>query len=308
MKHNIIFDDQDGSSGFFIIPESLLFSKKSEFQKIEIFKHDFFGKILRLNGCFQTSELDEFLYHEPLVQYALFSHPNPKKVLIIGGGDGGALKEVIKHKKIKKIDMIELDKDVVEVSKKFLSNINKNSFNDKRVNLQYMDGVDYLKQKENRYDIIILDLTDPSGESLKLYTKEFYELVKSRLNKKGILSLHTESYLFYPKIFGRIIETLKNVYRYVAPHGNDVPLYGGTISFALCSDEINFKRLTKEQINQRLKRSKIKELKHFTPLLFLASLELPNYVLKTLKNKNEIITMQNPLDEGKGGIWEEKWQ
>lgn len=171
-----------------------------------------------------------------------------------------------------------------------------------------MEGINFLKKTENKYDIIILDLTDPSGESLKLYTKEFYQLIKNRLNNKGILSLHTESYLFYPKIFGRIIETLKSIYKYVAPHGNDVPLYGGTISFALCSNEINFKKLKKEQIKQRLDKSKIKDLKYFTPSLFLASLELPNYIIKTLKNKNKIITIKNPLDEGKGGIWEEKWQ
>ena len=130
MKHNIIFDKQDGSSGFFLFSRSKLYSKKSKFQNIEIFDHDFFGKVLRIDGCFQTSELDEYLYHEPLVQFALFSHPTPKKVLIIGGGDGGSLEEVIKHKDVEKIIMVELDKEVVEVSKKFLNQINKNAFMD----------------------------------------------------------------------------------------------------------------------------------------------------------------------------------
>lgn len=295
MKNKIIFDEQDGTSGFFIIPKSKLYSKKSNFQQIEVFDHDYFGKILRIDGCFQTSELDEYLYHEPLVQFALFSHPNPKKVLIIGGGDGGSLKEVVKHKGIKEIVMVELDKEVVNVSKKFLGKINKNAFEDRRVKIIYRDGIKYLGENKEKYDVIILDLTDPSGESLKLYIKDFYEKVKERLNRKGIVSLHTESYLFYPKVFGRIISTLKSVFNYVSPHGNDVPLYGGTISFALCSDKINFKKLKDSEIRERLNKNKIKDLKYFSPSLFIASLELPKYVKEIIRKKHTLVTFDNPL-------------
>lgn len=308
MNNKIIFDEQDGTSGFFLSAKSKLFSKKSQFQKIEVFEHDFFGKVLRIDGCFQTSELDEYLYHEPLVQFALFSHPHPKKVLIIGGGDGGSLKEVTKHKDLVNITMVELDKDVVDVSKKFLNKINKNSFSDNRVNILYQDGIKYLEETKETFDVIILDLTDPSGESLKLYTKEFYENVKNRLNEMGIVSLHTESYLFYPKVFGRIISTLKSVFRHVSAHGNDVPLYGGTISFALCSEDINFDKLEISEIEIRQKVKGVYGLKYFTPDLFIASLKLPRYVEDIVSQKNEIITLKNPLNEGKGGIWEEKWQ
>jgi len=307
MKNEMILDGQDGTSGFFIIPKSKIYSKKSKFQQIEIFYHDYFGKILRIDGCFQTSELDECLYHEPLVQFALFSHPNPKKVLIIGGGDGGSLKEVVKHKDIEKIVMVEIDKEVVNISKRFLKNINKNAFKDKRVKIIYQDGIKYLEENKEKYDVIILDLTDPSGESLRLYTKEFYEKVKKKLNKKGVVSLHTESYLFYPKVFGRIISTLKSVFNYVSPHGNDVPLYGGTISFALCSKDINFTNIKEFEVVRRLDRKKIKDLKYFTPSLFLASLELPKYVNEVIEQKHKLITLDNPLKEGKGGNWEEKW-
>ena len=299
-------DTQDGTSGFFLISAIKLFSEKSKVHEIEVFEHDFFGKVLRIDGSFQTSELDEFLYHEPLVQFALFANKNPKKVLIIGGGDGGSLEEVVKHKDVNNITMVELDERVIEISKKYLRNIHKNSFYDKRIKLIINDGMKFLKDTKEKFDVIILDLTDPSGESLKLYTKEFYEIVKNALNSGGIVSLHTESYLFYPKMFGRIINTLKRVFKYVSPHGNDVPLYGGTISFALCSNSVNFNKLSIKTIKQRYIKKNISNLKYFTPDILISSLQLPKYVKEAINNNKKIITIRNQLKEGKGGLWEEK--
>ncbi len=285
------------SFGFFIIPKEKIVEKKTKFQKLELFEHDFYGKVLRLDGYFQTSEFDEFLYHESLAQFPLFAHPNPKNVLIIGGGDGGALEEVIKHKYIKNITMVELDKEVVEFSKKYLIEINKNSFDDKRVTLRIEDGIKFLENTKKTFDVIILDLTDPSGESRKLYTKEFYELISRRLNKKGILSLHTEAYIHYPKLFSRIISTLKSVFKYVGNHSVFIPIYGTSLSFGLCSNDVNFNEIDKETLKERFQNRNIFDLKYLDSNVFKSALVEPKYLKNIMKTDTRISTLENPIEE-----------
>ncbi len=291
----IILDGKDW--GTFLLPRRKLFSGKSKFQKIEVYEHDFFGRVLVLDGGFQTSELDEFLFHESLVQYPLFAHPNPKKVLIIGGGDGGSLEEAAKHKELKKIVMVELDESVVEVSKKFLGKIHRSAFSDGRVELLYMDGIDYVVGCDEKFDVVILDLTATVGEATKLFTREFYESIRNVLNENGIVSLHPAYYFSDPEEFGRIAYTLRSVFKHVSPHGTDVPLYGGTMYFLLCSADVNFEKLTLPGLEKRFDERKIPDLRYYTPSLFASSLKLPKYVEDTLSKKYEIITLKNQISE-----------
>jgi len=223
--------------GFFIKPQRKIFESQSEYQKIEIFEHEFFGKILRLDGVFQTSEYDDFVYHEPLVHTPLLLHSNPRDVLIIGGGDGGALREILKHRSIEKIVLVELDSMVIDVSKKYLTSINQNSFDDPRVNLIIEDGRSYIKESNETFDVIILDLTDPNKESSDLYTKEFYELLSNSLNKNGILSLHAGSPIFARKDFLRILDNLKFIFSSVIFSSKFIPIYGTELAFVLCSND-----------------------------------------------------------------------
>ncbi|MAG45724.1 MAG: polyamine aminopropyltransferase [Nanoarchaeota archaeon] len=273
--------------GFFIKAEKLL-ETQSKFQKIGLFKHDFYGKILRLDNYFQLSEFDEFLYHEPLIHFPLFSHPSPKKVLLIGGGDFCSVREILKHP-IEKITQIELDPDVVKISKEHLKNINKESFKDPKLNLIIQDGYEYLKTTKEKFDVIILDLTDAVGESRKLYTQEFYELVSIRLNEKGILSLHIEQPLTYPKIFSRIYNTLKSVFKYLELHSIFVPIYGTLISFGLCSQNLDFKEINVEKT--------LPDLKYFSPEVFKSALVTPQYLVDLTNLDKRIITQQEPLED-----------
>ena len=285
------------SFGFFIIPEKKIAEKKTKFQRLELFEHDFYGKVLRLDGYFQTSEFDEFLYHESLVQFPLFAHPDPKDVLIIGGGDGGSLEEATKHKNIENITMVELDKKVIEFSKKYLTKINKDSFDDQRVALKIEDGINFLKNTEKTFDVIILDLTDPSGESRNLYTKEFYELVSKRLNKKGILSLHTEAYIHYPEIFSRIIATLKSVFKYVGNHSVFIPIYGTSLSFGLCSNDIDFEEIDEDILTKRFNERNIQDLRYINSKIFKSALVEPKYIKEIMKKDTRISTLKNPIEE-----------
>lgn len=211
-----------------------IYSEKSKFQKIEVLENKTFGKILRLGGCFQISELDESLYHKSLVQPAMSSHKFPREVLIIGGGDGCSLREVLKYNSVDKITLVEIDKRVVEISRRFFSRLNKYSLEDKKVEVFLEDGNDFLLKNTNLFDIIILDLTDPDKLSKKLYSKEFYKLVSRRLKRGGIISLHAES-IFYPKISRKILVNLKEIFKEIRVLSAPAPIYGGQMYFVTAS-------------------------------------------------------------------------
>ena len=291
----ILKEFHSSTYGCFLIPKKRLISKKSKFQKIEVFEHDFYGRILRLDNFFQTSEFDEFLYHESITHFALFAHKNPKKILIIGGGDGGVLKEVIKHKKINEISLVDIDKEVIDISKRFLKKIHNNSFNDKRVEIIIKNGFEYIKEIDNKFDVIILDLTDPEGKSYNLYTKEFYSLIANKLNKGGIFSLHPESPIDHQKVFSRMIATLKSVFNHYSIYPTFIPLYGTLLSFVICSNDLEFSKIKESVMRKRFNNSNIKNLKLFCPEIFISSLNVPKYILEAKKVDKRISTLKNPI-------------
>lgn len=281
---------------YLIKKDKKIFEKKSKYQTIEIFENKKFGKILRLDKSFQMSEKYEYMYHEPLVHIPLITHPNPKKVLIIGGGDGGSLKQTLKHNTIKKVDMIEIDKEVVEVSKKYFKKMNENSFYNKKANLIITDGIKYLKKTKDKYDIIILDLTDPGNISLFLYTNKFYNLVKSKLNYGGIVCLHTETPYMIDEVHIRIIKTLMKSFKIVRPFYNYVTTYGTIMGFACCSDKYDAKKMSEKEVEKRLKKRNINKLKMLNGETFLSMLIVPKYVKENLMNsKIKIITEKTKI-------------
>jgi len=225
----------DESKWIVIKVKEKLCTTKSEFQKIVVFESEVYGRMLVIDDSIQTSEYDEYIYHEVMVHPPLIMHPNPESILIIGGGDGGAIEEALKHKNIKHVYQVELDKMVIEVSKKYLPNINKNSWEDPRVHLHLKEGRSFLETTDLQFDVIVLDLTDPSEYSKMLYTKEFYEIVTKRLTKGGIVSLHLSAWNPFPKITGTLYQTLKSVFPYVHSFSQLVPSYCMELAFCYAS-------------------------------------------------------------------------
>ncbi|MBS1733246.1 MAG: S-adenosylmethionine decarboxylase [Bacteroidetes bacterium] len=168
--------------------ENEIIRHKSKFQLIEIIKTKAFGKILFLDGDIQVATSDERIYHEQLVHPAVLAHQNPRKVLLLGGGDGGALREILRYPFIEEVTMVEIDNDVVKLCCKFLPEINEGAFESSRVNIKYMDASEYLGT--NKYDVIISDLTAPSGPSLNLYN-DLISKFKLSMRKDTIVSLHS---------------------------------------------------------------------------------------------------------------------
>ncbi len=272
--------------------KEFLFSTTSEYQRIDIIDTYDFGRVLFLDKRFQTSEKDEFFYHEALIHPAFMMHSSPKDVLLIGGGDGGSLEEICKYREVKSITMVELDKKVVEVSKKYLGSICKEAFYDPRLRLFFQDGRKFLEDTSSKYDIIVLDLTDPLEPSKFLYTKEFYELCKSRLNPGGILTLHNDTPFFFPKTFNVITKTLKSVFSKVKQFVIYIIGYGFDFAFSICYEDLN--EPSQEELFGRFKRRGLKDLNFYSPHVHFTLFFLPNYVKRILESPCDISTDRSP--------------
>ncbi len=186
-----------------------LYSGKSEFQRIDVFESPEFGRFLTLDGYMMLTEKDEFIYHEMITHVPMAVHPSVKKILVIGAGDGGVVRELVRYPDIETIDMVEIDSLVVEVCKKYLP-LTACRLNDQRVTIYYEDGLRFVRSKENEYDLIIVDSTDPFGPGEGLFTKEFYGNCYKALKEDGILINQHES-PFYPEDAAACQRAHKNI-------------------------------------------------------------------------------------------------
>lgn len=249
--------------------KEILFRKRSPFQEILMVDSYQFGKVLFLEGTFQTTEKDEFFYHEMITHVPLFSHPKPEEILVIGGGDGGTLREILKHRSIKEAVLVEIDKDVVEVSKRFLPFYN--AFQDeRRFRIEIGDGIKYVADHTNKFDVIIVDSTDPVGPAEGLFSKEFYENCYRALKADGILVAQSESPFLHTAFIKEIKNTIDKIFPISMVYTTPVPTYpSGYWSFTTGSKVYN------PSIPQREPDF---ETRYYTPEIHRASFVLPKFM------------------------------
>lgn len=206
--------------------KNILHSSKSRFQDIIVFENPFFGKILVLDGVVQITERDEFFYHEMLVHVVMNSHPEPKKVIVIGGGDGGTLREVLKHKSVEKVYFIEIDEEVIKVSKKFFPKV-ACGINDRRVEIKCMDGAEFVKRRKSDIDVVIVDSTDIIGFAKSLFTKKFFKSIMNCLTENGMFVTLSESLHFHKDMVIEVQKTMKSVFPVVDLYTAPIATYAG---------------------------------------------------------------------------------
>lgn len=263
--------------------KKILYAKKSKFHKIQILESRSWGRVLTLDESIQTTERDEFIYHEMISHVPLFLHPNPKSVLIIGGGDGGVLREVLKHK-IKKADLVEIDKDVIEASKKYLGKIHCNSFYNKRAEVIVGDGIDFITKHKNAFDVIIIDSTDPVGAAEGLFTDKFYKDAHSSLRHNGFLVTHSGAVFAQREEFSKTFKKIKRFFPKTAPYLTIVPSYpSGLWSFIIGSKKIDPSKTSLKKLRQNYKKLKI-ETKYYNPEIHLSSFVPPNFLKEIRRN------------------------
>lgn len=257
--------------------EEVLFQGRSDFQDVLVFKSKTYGTVLALDGVIQLTERDEFAYQEMIVHIPMCAHPNPKKVLIIGGGDGGVLREVCKHECVEEIVMCEIDKMVPEVSKKFLPTVSTH-FEDPRLTLLFADGCKYLETQEGVFDVIIVDSSDPVGPAEVLFEKPFYTSMRKALKDGGIVCTQAECLWLHLDIIKKLITESKELYTTAEYAFTTIPTYpSGQIGFAVCSLRENF---TASVPQRKLNSDK---LRYYNDKVHAAAFVLPEFARKALE-------------------------
>ena len=264
--------------GFYIRSSKRLEEGRTEFQDLEIHETPQFGRLFRLDGCFMTSEREEFVYHENLIHPALAAHPDPRKVLIIGGGDGGAAEEALKHPGVEKVVLVELDGKVVEIAKRYFGNIHHGVFDSPRLQLRIEDGMKFIAETEERFDVIALDLPDPVGPATDLYEEAFFRDCKRALSSGGVLTLHMGSPVSKPEQVRVHHERLARVFGVVRPYVMFIPLYGCLWSMAACSETLDVASVGSEEIERRIARRGLQDLQYYNGATHQAVFALPNFV------------------------------
>ncbi len=257
--------------------ERVVFERKSAFQDIRIFETAGFGRVLMIDGVIQTTEKDEFIYHEMIAHVPLFSHGEAKRVLIIGGGDGGVLREVLRHP-VEQATMVELDRTVVDVCMEHMPGLSDGAFHDPRTRLIITDGLKFMANRNEIFDIIIVDSTDPIGPGEVLFTSEFYANCHRRLAPGGILVTQNGVPFLQPQevttTSRRLVAHFADVRFFLAA----VPTYiGGAMTLAWATDDLAMRRLTVADLEPRYRVAGI-PTRYYSPAVHAASFALPPFV------------------------------
>jgi len=273
-----MYEHLNGDFGFFIRSSKLLGARKTRFQELEVHESPQFGKLFRLDGCFMTSEKEEFVYHECMIHPAATAHPAPKKALIIGGGDGGAAEELLKHPSVERVTLVELDGEVIETAKRHFGAVHRGVFDHPRLELIVDDGMKFLAETAERFDLIVLDLPDPIGPASALYEEPFFRHCRRALASGGAVTLHIGPPWSKPERVRQHAERLANVFPIVRPFTVYVPLYGTLYAMAVCSDALDPLTVTAAELDKRLAKRGVGERSYYNGAVHHALFALPNFV------------------------------
>ena len=257
----------------------VLFREQSEFQLVEVVETDAYGRMLLIDGLVMLTDVDEFVYHEMISHVPALLHPNPKNVIVIGGGDGGTVRELLKHPEIEKITLCEIDEVVINASKEFFPQV-ACGFYDKKVETIVGDGVAYVKElPENSVDIFIVDSTDPISVGEGLFSREFYQGVSRCLRSDGVMACQSESPWFKKELHNRIQTNVRSGFKYVKPYMGIIPTYPrGSWSWTLGSNE----QIQPAKFDQ-LRLSKLEGLRYLNAELLPAVFALPTFFSEKLR-------------------------
>ncbi|WAI18628.1 MAG: polyamine aminopropyltransferase [Buchnera aphidicola (Acyrthosiphon caraganae)] len=268
--------------GQYFLIEELLHQEKTSHHKVMIFKNSIFGRVMVIDDIVQTTERDEFIYHEMLTHVPIFAHGFIKKVLIIGGGDGGILREVCRHKTIENITMVEIDANIIDLCKKYFPNHSNNSYQDSRLKLIIDDGLNFIKKTKDKFDLIISDSTDPIGYGKNLFLSEFYFNCSNCLQENGLFVAQNGVFFLQEN---ETILTYKNLKKYFCDakfyQANIPTYYGGMMIFAWGTNNIELQKISLKKIQSRIKYTKL-TFNYYNAKIHMSSFYLPQHILNAL--------------------------
>ncbi|NMC63875.1 MAG: polyamine aminopropyltransferase [SAR324 cluster bacterium] len=255
----------------------VLESFQTKYQRLEIVETQSFGRMFLLDGVIMFTDRDEFCYHEMIAHVPMMSHPKPEKVLIVGGGDGGALREVLKHASVKEAIVCDIDEKVTEMSKEYFPQL-ACSFSDCRVRVFHSDGAKFIRDHSESFDVILVDSTDPVGPGAVLFAKDFYTSIKKALKPGGIAVTQAESFQYHKETISALYEFIPEVFREYGYYWISIPTYpSGIIGFTFLSDQVNPYSCSPDP--KRL----VSDLKYYSLEMHKASFVIPPFAKKFIK-------------------------
>eukprot|EP00523_Entomoneis_sp_CCMP467_P002805 CAMPEP_0168762902 /NCGR_PEP_ID=MMETSP0724-20121128/24084_1 /TAXON_ID=265536 /ORGANISM="Amphiprora sp., Strain CCMP467" /LENGTH=387 /DNA_ID=CAMNT_0008812083 /DNA_START=121 /DNA_END=1284 /DNA_ORIENTATION=+ len=284
----------------FSADKSILFHEQSDYQEILVFRSAQYGNVLCLDGVIQLTERDEFGYHEIMVHVPLFAHPNPRTVCVVGGGDGGCLREILRHDSVERVVLVEIDPMVVHVAKQFFasSTASPANFSDPRVEIVHQDAAMFIDQCENEFDIILGDTSDPIGPAESLFQPEFYKSMYQALRPGGIVCVQAECFWIHLDFISDLVACCADMFETAEYATTMVPTYPcGQIGFVLgCKQRVNTCRRPIQRQSSLNEQAILKQLKWYSFDQHLAAFTLPPFVLERLDVAYEDPFAQNNTD------------
>ena len=279
--------------------ENVVHTGNTAYQRVDILESTTFGRCLVLDGKTQSTEADEHIYHECLVHPTLLAHPNPRSVFIGGGGEGATLREVLTHRAVQRVVMVDLDTEVVELCRRLLPQHHQGAFDDPRVELRHGDAREYLANCDERFDAIILDLVDPveGGPSTLLYTREFYQHAMSKLNPQGVLITQAgpAGLLSYTECFTAIAHTLLLLFPKTWPYAVYVPSFLSPWGFVMAHFDPQARPFDADRIDQLVSQRLVQPLKYLDGVTYQGLFYLPKYLRDGIEGEQRTVTDASPV-------------
>jgi len=279
--------------------EEIVYAGKTPYQDVQVLRLSGFGLCLVLDGKTQSAEIDEYIYHEALVHPSLLAHPEPRRVFIGGGGEGATLREVLNHQGVASAVMVDVDREVVEICKRYLPRHHRGSFDDSRAELVFGDARAHLEGAQEPFDVIVLDLADPieGGPAYKLYTREFYQMALAKLSSGGILVTQAGATnpMSHTEGFTPISNTIASVFPKTLAYTVFVPAFGGPWGFVMGFKEPVPETLTADRVDRRLGERLDSPARFYDGVTHVGMFSLPRYLREGLEQETRVVTDDDPV-------------
>ena len=274
----LLMQPLNDSTGFYIRASRQVGEWQTRLHKLAVYDTPHYGQVFCLDGHNLTSEREEFVCHENLVHPALTAHMAPKKVLIVGGSDGGAAEEVLKHPSVEQVTMCEIDEEVLKIAREHFFAVHRGAFDNPKLRVAASDGAKFVRESHDRYDLIVLDLNDPAGPAAALHAAEFLQNCRAALAPGGALVVHLGAPVARPEHVAELAQRLNGIFRIVRPYTMYVPLYGAQWAMAVCSDKLDPKSFTADEIDRRVEQRKLHDLRFYNGETHEGVFALPNFI------------------------------
>jgi spermidine synthase len=279
--------------------KEVLYQGRTAYQDVLIHDTICFGRSLVLDGKTQSTEVDEFVYHEALVHPVMIAHPSPRAVFIAGGGEGATAREVLSHNSVSSVVMVDIDREVVELCRRYLPNHHRGAFDDPRLELHHTDALEFVGKTQDRFDIAIVDVPDPleEGPAYQLFTQEFYRLLRDRLNPQGLIVAQSgpTGPAFYEQCFSAVANTMRSVFPAVSICEAFVPSFGSTWGFVIGSLGPDPSGLSQEEVGRRISSRIGAGLRFYDGITHQGMFSVPRYLREAIASESRIITRDKPL-------------